>query len=673
MVARRLCAGLAGSQSMGDVPLRLTRSDGEIREIIKWIDPFRMDGEDGMLCFVLDITERHATEHALQQSEERFSKAFRTSPVAMLLGRYDGQLIDINLEAEALTGYTRSELIDHSTLDLGIWNYEAAGVLRSDRLEQFERDGRIQALPVQIIRKDGDLRNVLVSSEKVAIDGESAILSLIIDVTHSSQIEAELASSEERFQKAFNASPVAIAIAGLDDSTISDVNERFLAMFRGDRETFVGSSGSRLNLWGDRSERARAYDAIRSGQRYTSGLTSFRRLNGELFPGIFTFDMIETGGALRSLIHIQDLSDLELVRAELQKGEQRLSSILMLSRDVIGIIDHEMHIELVSENAAQFLGYERLAASEIMAETFLHPDDLPQRARNASDGAGEHRHLTRRVEHRMRRGDGEWQWVETTLTNLTHEPSINGALFSIHDMSERHAAEDELRMRGFLLDEAPAAIIAITQDGVIRRWNRQAETLFRLVARRNNRHQPEQFEQQRLVPCAGAGDARPREKRSALGRRSAAAQPLGNAEIDIQATSIPLDDLDGCGAGMVTVIVDISDRKRAEEQLDLLVHTDSLTGLANRSRFVDRLRTSLSALDEHETAAIFFVNIDQFRALNESLGHEHGDEALRLTAQRLVEAVGNRGHVARFSGDTFSVVVYPYTQAQAGDPGRDNP
>jgi len=465
------------SQSMGDVPMRLTRSDGEIREIIKRIDPFRMDGEDGMLCFVLDITDRHTTESALQQSEERFSKAFRTSPVAMLLGRYDGQLIDVNLEGEALTGYTRSELVDYSTVDLGIWNYEAAGILRGERLEQLERDGRIQALPSQIIRKDGSIRNVIVSSEKVAIDGETAILSLIIDVTQRSQIEAELASSEERFQKAFNASPVAIAIASLDDSTISDVNERFLTMFHGDRETIVGSSGSRLNLWGDRQERSRAYDAIRNGGHYTSGLTSFRRLDGELFPGIFTFDMIETGGAARSLIHIQDLSDLELVRAELEKGEQRLSSILTLSRDVIGVIDRDLQIELVSENVAQFLGYEQLAAKEIMAESFHHPDDLPvvlatiQTVLTAPN-------LTRRVEHRMRRGDGDWQWVETTLTNLTHEPSINGMLFSIHDMSERHAAEDELRMRGFLLDEAPAAILAITHDGVIRRWNRQAETLF---------------------------------------------------------------------------------------------------------------------------------------------------------------------------------------------------
>ncbi len=652
-----------GSQSMGDVPMRLTRSDGEIREIIKRIDPFRMDGEDGMLCFILDITDHHATEHALQQSEDRFSKAFRTAPVAMLLGRYDGQLIDINLETEALTGYTRSELIGHSTLDLGIWNYEAAGLLRSDRLEQFERDGRIQAQPSQIIRKDGDFRDVLVSSEKVAIDGETAILSLIIDVTQRSQIEAELASSEERFQKAFNASPVAIAIAGLDDSTISDVNERFLAMFRGNLETIVGSSGSRLNLWGDRRERSRAYDAIRRGERYTSGLTSFRRLNGELFPGIFTFDVIETGGAARSLIHIQDLSDLELVRAELQKGEQRLSSILTLSRDVIGIIDREMRIELVSENAAQFLGYERLAAQEIMVEAFHHPDDLPKVLETLQTVLATS-NLTRRVEHRMRRGNGEWQWVETTLTNLTHEPSINGALFSIHDMSERHAADDELRMRGFLLDEAPAAIIAITQDGVIRRWNRQAETLLGWSR--------DETIGVSLSHLADHGSfhvlARTMLDRARSGQRwEGEAQLLdrNGAEIDIQASSIPLNDLGGRGPGMVAVIVDVSDRKRAEEQLDLLAHTDKLTGLANRNRFVDRLRTSLSALDKDETAAIFFINIDQFRALNESLGHEHGDEALRLTAQRLVEAVGNRGHVARFSGDSFSVVVYPYTQEQA--------
>ena len=388
-----------GSQSMGDVPMRLTRSDGEIREIIKRIDPFRLDGEDGMLCFVLDITDRHATEHALQQSEDRFSKAFRTSPVAMLLGRYDGQLIDINLEAEALTGYTRSEMIGHNTLDLGIWNYEAAGMLRGDRLAQFERDGRIQALPCQINRKDGDFRDVLVSSEKVAIDGEMAILSLIIDVSQRSQIEAELASSEERFQKAFNASPVAIAIASLDDSTISDVNERFLTMFRGDRETIIGSSGSRLNLWGDRKERNRAYVAIRQGQRYTSGLTSFRRLNGDIFPGIFTFDMIETDGVARSLIHIQDLSDLELVRAELEKGEQRLSSILMLSRDVIGIIDGEMRIELVSANAAKFLGYERLTAQDIMVESFHHPEDLPRVLETIRTVLATS-NLTRRVEHR---------------------------------------------------------------------------------------------------------------------------------------------------------------------------------------------------------------------------------------------------------------------------------
>lgn len=58
------------------------------------------------------------------------------------------------------------------------------------------------------------------------------------------------------------------------------------------------------------------------------------------------------------------------------------------------------------------------------------------------------------------------------------------------------------------------------------------------------------------------------------------------------------------------MIVDIGDRKRAEEQLDLLAHSDVLTGLANRSRFIDRLRASLSSLGDRETAAVFFINLD---------------------------------------------------------------
>ena len=650
-------------ESMTNVPMRLIRSDGSMREVVTQIAPITLDGEDGMLAIVLDATERNASAQALQQSEERFSKAFRTSPVAMFLGRDDGVLIDANLEGEALSGYSRAELIGQNAIELGIWKQAWAGMERETWIANLERDGWVQAKPAEIIRKDGAIREVLVSSERVTIDGDPAILSLIVDITHRGQMEAELASSELRFRKAFNASPVAIAIAGLDNGIISDANDRFLTMFHGDRATIVGSSGSRLDLWGDRDERQRAYDAIRRGQRYTSGLTTFRRLTGEIFPGIFTFDAIESDGSIRSLIHIQDLSDLEMVRAELQKGEQRLSSILMLARDVVGIISPDLQVELVSDNAAQFLGYPALAANELVAPALHHPGDFPAFLATVRQVLATPA-MSSRVEHRMQRGNGDWQWVETTLTNLTDEPSIGGALFSIHDMTERHAAEDELRMRGFLLDEAPAAILAISRDGVIRRWNRQAEVLFGWPSANTIGA--------RLSDLSGSGSfhvlARAMLDRANSGQRwEGEAQLLSAAgtAIDIQATSIPLDDLGGHGPGMAAVIVDIGDRKRAEEQLDLLANSDPLTGLANRSRFVERLRASLSSLNNHETAAIFFINLDQYRALNESLGHEQGDEALRLTAQRLVETVGPRGHVARFAGDTFSVVVYPCSEEQA--------
>jgi diguanylate cyclase (GGDEF)-like protein/PAS domain S-box-containing protein len=254
--------------------------------------------------------------------------------------------------------------------------------------------------------------------------------------------------------------------------------------------------------------------------------------------------------------------------------------------------------------------------------------------------------------------------VETTFTNLTDEPSINGVLFSIHDMTERRAAEEGMRLRSILLDEAPAAIFAITASGVITHWNTQAEAIFgwsRDAAVGAD-----------LSALAASGSfqllARAMLDRANTGQRwegEARLAVRGGDEIDVQATSTPIEDLSDRGPGMVAVIVDISDRKRAEAELQRLALNDPLTGLANRTRFVDRLQVAMSALDNGETAGVFFVNLDQIRVLNESLGHEYGDEAMRYAAQRLVDVVGEAGLVARFSGDTFSVVVHPCTADQA--------
>jgi len=104
--------------------------------------------------------------------------------------------------------------------------------------------------------------------------------------------------------------------------------------------------------------------------------------------------------------------------------------------------------------------------------------------------------------------------------------------------------------------------------------------------------------------------------------------------------------------------LDISERRKAEHQIEHLAYHDALTGLPNRHLFVDRLDTALTrARRAEESIAVLFVDIDHFKAINDSLGHTAGDTLLRTLALRLRSTLRNEDTVARLGGDEFTVLV----------------
>ncbi len=129
-----------------------------------------------------------------------------------------------------------------------------------------------------------------------------------------------------------------------------------------------------------------------------------------------------------------------------------------------------------------------------------------------------------------------------------------------------------------------------------------------------------------------------------------------------------LDDPDV--AGVVVNIHDVTDRKVAEEQLSHQAFHDTLTGLANRSLFHDRVE---HALRRHarvaSDVALVYLDLDGFKGVNDSLGHEAGDAVLRETAIRLAACVRSSDTVARLGGDEFAILVersyQPFDEAAA--------
>lgn len=134
-------------------------------------------------------------------------------------------------------------------------------------------------------------------------------------------------------------------------------------------------------------------------------------------------------------------------------------------------------------------------------------------------------------------------------------------------------------------------------------------------------------------------------------------QPSGNvlwlqlqADLDFDETGTPIR--------AIGTTVDITDRKSAEEQLGFLAHYDPLTGLANRANAMSRLQNLVqTARRKQSTPALLFLDVDHFKEINDTLGHEAGDQVLIEVGRRLQETLRDSDCVARVGGDEFVVIL----------------
>ncbi|MGA2404781.1 MAG: PAS domain S-box protein, partial [Syntrophobacteraceae bacterium] len=143
----------------------------------------------GAIESIRDITERKLAEDALRESEERFSRFFRTSPVGTSISRLsDGQYADINDTFLRLFGCTREEVIGRNPLELGMW---ANPEDRARVVEILQEQGRIEDFETQFRRKSGEIRDVSISGEVIELAGQKYILGLTHDITERKRAKEE--------------------------------------------------------------------------------------------------------------------------------------------------------------------------------------------------------------------------------------------------------------------------------------------------------------------------------------------------------------------------------------------------------------------------------------------------------------------------------------------------
>jgi diguanylate cyclase (GGDEF)-like protein/PAS domain S-box-containing protein len=346
-----------------------------------------------------------------------------------------------------------------------------------------------------------------------------------------------------------------------------------------------------------------------------------------------------------------DITERRRVEQALREGEHRYRTLFEGNPLPMWVYDYEtLAFIAVNEAAVNHYGFSKDEFLRMTIENIRPPEDLDQ-LRSALRSLRD-RNEPRLFRHRKRNGHVfEAEVISFEFLSAGRRSRLVIAV----DVTERRGAEQRLRASEeryrLLFERNLAGVYRSTIDGLILDGN---DAIARMFGYRDR----DEFLAQTAYALYYS-----KEDRNRLMAQVREYSALSNVEVRMRRRDgTPVWVIENMtlldGGVLEGTIVDITDRKTAQEQMEYQAYHDALTGLPNRLLFRDRIEIALAHSKRHRTAAaVMFLDLDQFKLVNDSLGHTVGDELLQEVATRLVLSIRADDTVARMGGDEFTVLL----------------
>ena len=344
---------------------------------------------------------------------------------------------------------------------------------------------------------------------------------------------------------------------------------------------------------------------------------------------------------------------LEQLMVALNESETHFRRFFDEARAVMLLIDPaDGRILDANPAASAFYGYarEELLARFITDLNQMRQEDVAAEMAQAL-AAGREQSIQ---PHRLK--NGEIRSVEVYSSPYQYDKRL--VIYAIvHDISERVAAERSLREAATVFESTSEAIMITDSNGVIRRINQAftnmtgysaAEAIGQTPRLLKSGRQDELFYKNMWARLLAQG----RWEGELWNKRK-----NGDIFPAWQIVSTVRDD-QGRGVGFVALFIDITQKKRDEDEIAYRANYDALTGLPNRNLLAERLSQALKqARREGSRVAVMFIDLDFFKQVNDTLGHAVGDRLLQLVAERMRMCVRETDTIARLGGDEFVILL----------------
>ena len=346
-----------------------------------------------------------------------------------------------------------------------------------------------------------------------------------------------------------------------------------------------------------------------------------------------------------------DVTDLKQAEYQLQKQGMAIEQ----SSGSVMIVDLEGVIEYVNPRFTEVTGFERNDVLGLMP-------NLLREGKTSVDYAELQSHLDQELvwqgEYLNHRKDGQAYWESASISPIRNEQGVltNFVIVS-EDISRRKQVNDSLRMA--------AAVFDSTHEGILTTDEHLNITAVNPAFCRITGYSEDEVIGQtpRLLSSGRHGKEFYDQMWKDLTEKGVWASEIWNKKKDgsLYPQWLSISAVRGENGNVqqyVSVLTDISERKAQEKQIHFQAYYDGLTGLPNRTLLVDRLEHDLALAKRHpQVSSVLFIDLDRFKRVNDTMGHEVGDKLLLKVAERFSALIRSSDTLSRFGGDEFVILL----------------
>jgi diguanylate cyclase (GGDEF)-like protein/PAS domain S-box-containing protein len=360
-----------------------------------------------------------------------------------------------------------------------------------------------------------------------------------------------------------------------------------------------------------------------------------------------------------------------LERIEIQRAlsdlEERNELALYSANDGLWDFDTLNNRVYLSPRWKAMLGYDEVDVGETPDwRTLVHSDDMSRVQAAIRDHVAGKTPIFESL-HRMRHATGEWRWVISRAKARVDEKGRLLRLVGVElDITERKLYEEALfrekESAQITLQSIGDGVVTTDAKGVIDYLNPVAEALtgWRLEDSQGRAIEEifRAFHEETCEPLENPLAVAIRRTRSIKSVRPMLLIRRDGNEIYVESTASPIRDGSGAVSGGVLVFHDVSEARELNRRLSYHASHDVLTGLVNRREFESRMERALKSAKAHEASyALCYLDLDQFKIINDTCGHSAGDALLGQVGALLKSKVRWRDTLARLGGDEFGILL----------------